>query len=705
MQYFAPAGIHEILKNRFPPWVNSQNNMVMNEAISFDIETTSTYYNGNKVAFMYEWTLDIFDCAIVGRTWFEFMDVINAIVSKFRTFGMKRRIVIYVHNLAYEFQFIRKWFKWIKVFSLSRRKPLYAITTCGIEFRCSYRLSGYNLAMLGEQMGIEKLGDFDYGRIRHSQTPLSSREIQYCIHDVKIVSAYIRQKIVEEHNDITKIPMTKTGYVRRHVREHTLRGNNRCFYKNAIKMLTLEPKEYIQAKLSFMGGFTHAGALHSGREEHDVTSKDLASSYPTVLVAEKFPMTKGIHIKDLTEEQFNYFMEHEECCIFTVELLNVTQIFPTESYISESRCTELEGDPDELVKSDPDNAYPIVVNNGRIVSAKRLVTNITSIDYNIIKRVYNFTLGKIGHFYIYQKYYLPTTFVECILDFFEGKTTLKDIKGKETEYAMAKANLNSIYGMTVTDIVRELVIYNDDEGWKDNPKRTEDEYNEFVAQQIDIENAKKSRFLFYLWGVFCTAYARKNLWKAIFHLKEDYIYSDTDSVKFLNANRHHKFFKDYNKEITEKLEAALVYHNIPNVRIRPMNNKGERKSLGVWEDDGEYKRFKAIRAKAYIYQDARDDSYHLTAAGLSKQNALEYMLKQDDPIEFFRHDMYIPAEYTGKLTHTYVDESFAVPITDYLGKTMVVSERSFIHLEPADYHLSLKQMYQDYLTNVHEIYD
>ena len=89
MQYYTPAGIHEILRGRFPPWVNSQNNMVMNEAISFDIETTSTYYNGNKVAFMYEWTLDIFDCAIIGRTWFEFMDVINAIVSKFRTFGMK----------------------------------------------------------------------------------------------------------------------------------------------------------------------------------------------------------------------------------------------------------------------------------------------------------------------------------------------------------------------------------------------------------------------------------------------------------------------------------------------------------------------------------------------------------------------------------------------------------------------------------------
>ena len=56
-----------------------------------------------------------------------------------------RRLVVYVHNLSYEFQFMRKHFTWKSVFSIDSRKPIYAVTDFGIEFRCSYILSGYSL--------------------------------------------------------------------------------------------------------------------------------------------------------------------------------------------------------------------------------------------------------------------------------------------------------------------------------------------------------------------------------------------------------------------------------------------------------------------------------------------------------------------------------------------------------------------------------
>lgn len=135
-------------------------------------------------------------------------------------------LFVYVHNLSYEFQFLRKWFEWQRVFSIDLRKPIYAITTGNIEFRCSYLLSGYSLAKLGEQLMKYKcakaVGDLDYQQIRHSETPLTDAEIHYCINDIKVVMCYIQERI-EESKGITHIPITKTGFVRKYCRAHCLR--------------------------------------------------------------------------------------------------------------------------------------------------------------------------------------------------------------------------------------------------------------------------------------------------------------------------------------------------------------------------------------------------------------------------------------------------------------------------------------------------
>lgn len=706
--YYTPHATKQILTSHQAHWVKKEGNYILNEAISFDIETTSIYQGEEKRAFMYVWMLDIFDCTIIGRTWQEFVSTINTIVIHFNLANVKRRAIIYVHNLAYEFQFIRKWFKWYKVFSLSRRKPLYALTRTGIEFRCSYRLSGYKLEKVGELVNIPKLtNDFDYSKVRHSKTPLSPEEINYCIHDVKIVCAYIRQKMKEDDNNISLLPLTKTGYVRRYVREYTLRGKNRCFYKNAIRSLTLETEEYLMAKRAFAGGYTHASVIHSGIECEDVISFDFSSSYPTVLIAEKYPMTKGRKIENITKEDFYELMSSERlCCIFTITLTNVHQTFPCESYLSESRCRKIENS---------------IVNNGRIVKADSLTTDITNVDFNIIREVYKFDISKIGHLYVYEKYYLPTSFVECILHFYNVKTQLKDIEDKKTEYMNGKENLNALFGMCVTDIVRELIEYDTNAGWIPPKKLTDEEYNEFVSNQLDKENEKKGRFLYYLWGVFCTAYARKNLWTGIRECKSDYIYSDTDSVKILNYEKHKEYFDSYNKEILSKLETALNYHKLPVSLIYPKNIKGKTKPLGIWDFDGHYKRFKAVRAKSYIYQ-YDDDSFGMTVAGLCKRDrtkpvtpstqldAIDYLLLHGDPIEQFKgygsegddEPMKIPKEYTGKLTHTYIDEPFSIIVEDYNGIKCAVHEKSCIHLEPTSFKLTLAEAYSKYLKGVQQ---
>ena len=191
-----------------------------NIALSFDIETSSFYIDDNleicnnsdfqKVSNMYIWQLAFNDNVIYGRYWKEFLDLIRKLTLKLNTDDVDR-LIIYVHNLSYEFQFIYKMFKWFDVFAISERKPIYALTSTGIEFRCSYVLSGYNLDTLAKNLqnqNIKKLvGNLDYSLIRHNETPLTDDELEYCFNDVLIVTEYINE-LIKEYGNITKIPYT-----------------------------------------------------------------------------------------------------------------------------------------------------------------------------------------------------------------------------------------------------------------------------------------------------------------------------------------------------------------------------------------------------------------------------------------------------------------------------------------------------------------
>ena len=78
---------------------------------AFDIETSSLYDRGNKFATMYIWQFGLNGLVIYGRTWAEFVYLLDALAIKLKL-HQGRRLVIYVHNLSYEFQFMRKHIKW-----------------------------------------------------------------------------------------------------------------------------------------------------------------------------------------------------------------------------------------------------------------------------------------------------------------------------------------------------------------------------------------------------------------------------------------------------------------------------------------------------------------------------------------------------------------------------------------------------------------
>lgn len=659
---------------------------MFNAPAAFDIETTSTIINGNKSAWCYCWQMMIENVFIFSRTLEEFREDIQEIAEIFEL-DESRRLIVYVHNLSFEFQFIRKYFSWSKVFALEEREVVSALTSYGIEFRCSYILTGYKLAKLAEQLKDEpcrKLsGDLDYKLVRTPKTPLKLSEVRYCYNDVLIVTRFIRERIKRD-GDISKIPLTKTGYVRNECRvrclpPHAKGADLRTYqrYSTVIKQLMISPSEYEQLKRAFQGGFTHANAEYVGKTLNNVASFDFTSSYPAQMIAGYYPMSQARLIRVRTLKRLRYYLDNY-CCLFDIKLQGVTPKVWQDNYLSASRC----------------KTKHAILNNGRIVSADEIVTTMTEIDFEIFESAYNYEYIEIGDFRIYERGPLPLPLVLAILDFYGAKTELKGVKGMEAEYLTGKENVNSIYGMMVTDVLRDEIDYNADTWGRHTPD---------AADALAKYNTSSKRFLFYPWGVWVTAHARRALWSGILAVGHDYVYSDTDSIKVLDPQKHTEYIERYNHDITARLEAVLDLYKISHDRIRPKTVKGVEKPLGVWDFEGVYDAFKTLGAKRYMTK--HGDEYSLTVSGLEKKTAMTYIKELAkkrgvDPFDVFEEGLYVPPGHTGKLTHTYIDDEIDAAVVDYLGGRDHVRALSSVHLSESDYSLSLAQEFKDYLLTI-----
>ena len=415
---------------------------VYNVPCAFDIETTSFYEGKEKRAIMYVWQLGLNGLVMIGRTWDEFIGVLEGLRDALGL-GEDRYLILYVHNLEFEFQWLRSRLTWTKVFATGPRTPAYAFCDLGICFKCSYILSGYSLDTVGRSLTRYKVrkavGDLDYRLIRNELTPLSEEELGYCTADVKVVMAYIQEKI-ETDGKITNILMTKTSYVRKLCRDACLYPAGKSHKKGALQTkkfqryisgLQLELDEYRAVRRAFQGGFTHASFHYSMKTLQNVASHDLTSAYPYQIVSRKFPASSGKKVKVETMKDFRRYLK-SYCCIFDVEFHGIVgreDVY--EHPISCSKCWRL----------DPDH----IEDNGRLVMADYLTTTITDVDFLIFEQFYTWDSIAIGDFWIYRRARLPRPLIETVLDLYRKKTELKGVIGSEQEYGISKENLNSCY--------------------------------------------------------------------------------------------------------------------------------------------------------------------------------------------------------------------------------------------------------------------
>ena len=461
------------------------------------------------------------------------------------------------------------------------------------EFRCSYLQTNMSLDMFTKQMNVEhqKLSGykFDYSKARYPWTDLTEYELEYSCNDVIGLLEAIRKRMLMFGDNIYTFPLTSTGYVRRDTKKVMLK-----YARKYLRDLFPTYDCFNLLREAFRGGDTHANRYYSGKIIENVASFDRSSSYPDVIENCYFPMKRFQFIGDISEEELNRKMDKGYACLFRVQIEGIRQkdIYYGAPYISFSKCRGVE------------NA---IKDNGRILSADFLATTLTDIDYGIINDEYEWDSIEILDCYVSRYGALPKELKEIVHKYYKDKTELKGIEGKEQIYALAKALLNAVYGMMVQSPVKQRIDFNDG-----------DIENLFKAQENEEEellNSYQSKaFLPYQWGVWVTAWARLRLKECINIVGDRFVYSDTDSVKFILSKK-----EENNREILEAIEKYNVLRETSSRKNNAYatDKHGITHYMGVYENEGVYEKFITLGAKRYAY--IKNGKLSLTVSGVSKK--------------------------------------------------------------------------------------
>lgn len=632
-----------------------------NVPISFDIEVSSFKEGKEKKACMYIWSFNFNGLTYVGRTWEEYKNLLN-IIKKELCIDNENRIIVYIHNLKYEFQFLRNHFKWDEVFAVKTRTPLYAVSD-GIEYRCSYLLSGYSLNDLGNKLNLYNIkkmkGDLDYKKIRHSKTPLTDKEMQYVINDTRLLSAYIYKEIqMTKSKSIIQIPYTVTGRVRKECRERTLYNKeNHGYYRDMMKALTLNnEEEYGMLKNAFLGALVYSNENKVNKVLKNVYSFDETTAYGYHQLTRRVPMSKGRRVKVKSIKEFKEMLE-KWCCVFNIKFYGVEKKKDMPPFIGVNNCISIEDYVDY---------------NNKLVNAEMVELTLNDIDYKNFIKVYDVKKIKVGTMYIYRPGYLPKEYVDFILELYEEKTKLKDTD-KKLEYFKKKGMLNSLWGMLVMDINKGILEYDGEWG----QRKPEDKF-------IEKYNNDTRRFTFYPWGIWITSYNRETVYRAVCELKDDLVYTDTDSVKFENIDKHKDYFEKYNNEVEERIKEFANVYGFDLERYSPKNIKGERFTIGKWSYEGMYDEFKTLGPKRYAFK--KDGDYDFCISGLAPGTMKEYLKNNyENVLDAFNFDMIIPKEFSGKKTHLYIDDVIEGEVEDYMGKCYNYKELSGVYIEESEF--------------------
>lgn len=540
------------------------------------------------------------------------------------------RTIIFFHNLSYDWQFLRAFCfeSWGYPSRQLNTKPHYPISvefSNGIIFRDSLILAQRGIAKWAMDLNVpdkKEIAKWDYDKVRMQGGSFTDDEKLYIEHDTLAGVECIDATMQTLGKKVCTLPYTATGIVREAFRKTAKHNRGRDWFLRQYL-------DYDFVRLSercYHGGYTHQNRFKKRMtiNEFDTGGEpiqcwDIASSYPFALCSEKYPSEKFTRYHDCTPAEILKASD-SYAFMFTLELYKVSlkdPLYPM-PMLQYSKATE-------TINEECDN--------GRIVCADYVQISLTEIDLKLLDaqyaydKQYTICTGVI----FAAKDFLPKWFTDFVFENFKAKTSLK---GRDPVlYAIAKAKLNSIYGMCVQHVMQDDI----DEDYLTGDyvrivKQDEEAYQDYID--------KRTTLLPYQIGIWCTCYAMKNLFELGGCLKDvhTWIYSDTDSCFGYGWDKEK--LDAYNQTRIDKMHAR-GYDGI--------RHDGRTYYLGIVELDKVCEEFKGIHSKCYCYRDAKTHELKITIAGVPKSGAK--CLKDD--IDNFDIGFTFPGTKTGKKQHTY----------------------------------------------------
>lgn len=611
------------------------------EAIYLDTETSNNYdpETGEGHTWIYQWAFRWCRQYDWGRTPEQLLDALQRIddANGLTAYGMK--CLIFIHNASYDLSYLMPYFrnKYGGIGKVLATAPHKMITfeAGPWEVHCTYRLSNRSLYKWGKDLGIrhgKKKGLIDYGKRRYQDSPLYKDDWVYQLYDVLALEECVLSEMVAEQDTLRSLPLTSTGYIRRHGRKLAKAAHDWADFQKTRMSVDV----YKSGRFAFSGGLTHGNRFLCGDIvdlNGEGRERDFRSDYPSQARCHDLPVgpwTLFYEYEPGLTISWERIREWEsEYCMFITVLIGPAMLHKGETlpYLQISKC---------LLGAEADFKVTIEDNGRAIQTEGFAILTFTEIDWEILREQYTFEYFRVLRVEASRKGPLPDWLKELIDFYYIGKTKFKNekkrlkesgagaeaIRDADISLTKSKDRLNGIYGLCATDMVRQDFEV-DAESWEwTHPMLTE----ELIEEKLAKFYRSRSSYMRYAFGIYITAYARKDLMD-MYRLigPENFLYCDTDSIYYRSTPENEARLDAANEAKRKHAMEIGAYVEVDGKAITydafdPETGK-DGKPLRI-------QRFIFLHAKAYAYE-TDDGELHCTVAGVAARDGKGYTREQE----------------------------------------------------------------------------
>ena len=486
--------------------------------------------------------------------------------------GKPQKINVYTHNLKFDGDFILYYIlknKIAEVVSEVRENVLYNFkirfpSGAEIAFYDSLKIFPMKAEKIGKLYGIEKLkGEWDYKKYRDATTEISPEEWAYVDHDVMIVSRALADYRARGYMENTQAAIAYNERLKRtwpwfhKLPVLRLKKGDFSVYRDKFpkEIKPLPVRQHKHLLMGYFGGISYVNPKYANKDIIGAYSYDVNSMYPAQMHDAMLPFGDPNIIENPSLKYALHCLRTWPCVVADIDDLSIT----------------LKSERHLPFLMFPTNSQTSVRMQGKVISCRHEKAVLSCQDFRIMESEYNIHTMKIKRLYCFNS---KRGQYAAFVDYFYGmKSDADEVRNDPNASAadkmqaeiirnVAKVMINASYGKDGTKLLRTTnkTVYNPAENVLENRQDTEIAIPEYYLPS----------------AIFICSNARWQLYSAARLVRDDFIYSDTDSIKVTSHGNE-------------------ILQNSPEFFVDPLK-------LGAWGYEGRYETARFVRQKTYSYE-------------------------------------------------------------------------------------------------------